>query len=80
MLVPKVENTSIEQNENINEDYIVLDVDEHQQNDYRILYIDIMDGSDEKALEQYIHYIEKLVRKSFEYNQYIFLFKKMCFL
>ena len=75
MLVPKVENTSIEQNENINEDYIVLDVDEHQQNDYRILYIDIMDGSDEKALEQYIHYIEKLVRKSFEYNQYIFLCK-----
>jgi len=74
MLVPKTEDTLIKKNEDIHEDYIVLDVDENQYNDYRLLYIDITEG-DEKAIEDYIKYIEKLVRKSFEYNQYIFICK-----
>lgn len=70
MLVPELEKSIIQKKKTDKDNNVILEVDPEKYADFRDLYSDILQ-EDDKALDSYIKYIEKLVRKSFEYNQYI---------
>lgn len=70
MLVPKLDKTIIP-NTIEKEDHIILSVNENNYDDFRLLYTDVFDENDSKALDSYIKYIVKLVRGSYEYKKYI---------
>lgn len=73
MLVPNIDETFVSKVKT-EDDIMYQPVNENNYVDFRELYIDILDG-DEKAIDDYIKYIEKIVRKSYEYKYYLFLLK-----
>ena len=69
MLVPSIKH----QIKRKNEEFTVKSFNEYIRDSYIGLFSDIVDDSDK--FSKYIKYIEKLVRRSFEYKYYIFTLK-----
>lgn len=73
MLIPKLDENFVTKENNEENNYIVLPVNEMDYPDFRELYMDIFD--DEKSQTDYIKQIVKIIRSSIEYRKYIKILK-----
>jgi hypothetical protein len=74
MLVPKLDETLKPTLVKKEDTSLTVSVNENNYADFRTLYMDILD-EDDKAIDEYVKYIVKLVRQSYEYRQYIKILK-----
>lgn len=73
MLVPKLDKT-LKPKTKEDEDHLIISVNENNYVDFRTLYLDVFED-DDKSIDDYIKYIVKIVRSSYEYRKYIKILK-----